>query len=186
MHYFKNKIRSNLVISTYRFFIVWPKLICVFKTFYSSRGAFGLAPPYFPGGGPRGIPPGYFSGPPPRPPPPPPPPVNPYVTVPPFPHPAPWMKLPPPVGSLPDLTAGLNFPIQVPPPPPKHHMHPWNAGGMRPPKMGGMMDQSAVMMGGQGLLPRPMSPPRRSFPKVQCLHVSPTLSLPTQNISEPQ
>jgi len=43
-------------------------------------------------------------------------------------------------------------------------MHPWNAGGMRPPKMGGMMDQSAVMMGGQGLLPRPMSPPRRSFP----------------------
>ena len=70
------------------------------------------------------------------------------------------MKLPPPIGSHPDLTAGLNFPIQVPPPPPKHHIHPWNAGGMRPPKIGGMMDQSAIMMGGPGLLPRPVS---RSF-----------------------
>jgi hypothetical protein len=116
----------------------------------AARGAFGTAPPYF---GPRNVPPGYFAGPPPRPPPPPPPPINPYCTVPPF-VAAPWMKLPPPVGSLPDLTSGLNYPIQIPPP---KHMAPWNP--LRPPKL----DQS-IMMGGPGLLPRPMSPPRRAFP----------------------
>ena len=110
---------------------------------------------------PRNVPPGYFAGPPPRPPPPPPPPVNPYITVPPF--PAPWLKIPPPVGSLPDLTAGINFPIQIPPP---KHLAPlaaWNPASVRPPPKLGLVEPQLIIAG-PGLLQRPLSPTRRNFP----------------------
>lgn len=121
----------------------------------AARGAFGPAPQFFVA--PRPVPPGYFPGPPPRPPPPPPPPPVTFALVPPF--QAPWMKMPPPVGSLPDLASGMNFPMQIPPP---KHLVPWNPPLVRPPKLG--LIEPAILMGGPGLLPRPMSPPRRAFP----------------------
>jgi hypothetical protein len=48
---------------------------------------------------------------------------------------------------------------QIPPP---KHMAPWNQA--RPPKLG--LGDPTMMLAGPGLLPRPVSPPRRSFPNL--------------------